>query len=188
MNWKTQFEEYEKSFGVHAEIDWKPAIALAQKVIENGSDDVEAYIRVIYLLHNIVVEEDYPESEHDHMAELLKQYFNESCKRFSENAEYLFFIGKILHIAEWYFGLEDSKLAVEFQKKAMEKEPGNLLYEWAYRFSCLGDVVEGYLAHQLITDEKDKVRWLKSKGFPGEYILEHLETSNQEYLENKASQ
>jgi hypothetical protein len=186
MSWKTQFEEYEKSFGLHTDIDWKPAIVLAQKVIENSPADVEAHIRVIYLLHNILVEEDYPESEHDHIAELLKQYFNDSYKKFSENAEYLFFIGKILHIAEWYFGLEDSKLAVEFQKKAAEKEPGNLLYEWAYRFSCPGDVVEGSLAHQLITDEKDKVRWLKSKGFPGEYILEHLKTSNQEYLEKEA--
>ena len=54
MNWKAQFAEYEKSFGVHAEIDWKPAIALAQKVLENSPDDVEAYIRAIYLLHNIL--------------------------------------------------------------------------------------------------------------------------------------
>lgn len=188
MNWKAQFADYEKFFGVHAEIDWKPAVAFAQKVIDNNPEDIEAYIRVIYLLHNILVEEDYPETEHDHMANLLKQYFNKSYKKFSENAEYLFFIGKILHIAEWYFGLADNKLAVELQKKATEKEPGNLLYEWTYRFSCPGDIEEGYLAHQLITHEKDKIRWLKSKGYPGEYILEHLEASNQEYLEKEASQ
>ena len=53
MNWKKQCEEYERSFGVHAEIDWEPVISFAGKVIENNSDDIDAYIRSIYLLHNI---------------------------------------------------------------------------------------------------------------------------------------
>ena len=116
------------------------------------------------------------------MAELLKTYFEKSYNLFSNNAEYLFFIGKILHIAEWYFGLEDDKLAVEMQKKAMEKEPENILYEWAYRLSCCEDAVEGYLANQLIEKEKEKIEWLRSKGFPGIYVLEHLQMSNQKYL------
>lgn len=76
-------------------------------------------------------------------------------------------MGKILHIAEWYFGLENSHLAIEFQKKAMEKEPENLLYEWAYRLSCEGDMVKGYLSHQIIEHYKSKIDWLKTKGFPG---------------------
>jgi len=185
MNWKTQIEKHEKYFGVHAKIDWKPTIALAQDVIYNNNNNVEAYIRVIYLIHNILVEEDYPDSEHDYMAHLLKHFFNESIDKFSENAEYLFFIGKILHISEWYFGIFDSKLAFEFQRKAMEKVPGNLLYEWAYRFSCENDNVVGYLANQLIENEKVSIKWLNSKGFPGNYVLRHLESSNQEYLEKK---
>jgi tetratricopeptide (TPR) repeat protein len=188
MNWKEQLSEIEKDFGYHKNRDWKPAIKSVNNLLTEYPTDVELNIRAIYTLHNILVEEEYPDEELDKMIALLQAWFNQSKEDFSDNAEYLFFIGKILHIAEWYFGLEDSKLALEFQKKAMEKEPGNLLYEWAYRFSCPGDIVVGYLAHQLITNEKDKVRWLKSKGFPGEYILEHLETSNREYLETKASQ
>jgi hypothetical protein len=185
MNWKEQLSEIESHFGYHEKRDWKPAVKLVKNLVEKYPDDVEVYIRTIYLIHNILVEEDYLNNEHDEMADLLKEYFERSYKLFSENAEYLFFTGKILHIAEWYFGLDDSKLAMEMQKKAMEKEPGNLLYEWAYRLSCDGDIVEGYLANQLIEHEKAKVNWLKSKGFPGSYVLEHLQMSNLKYLGQK---
>lgn len=188
MNWKEQLSEIEKDFGFHKERDWKPAIGLVNDLLAEYPDNVEINIRAIYILHNILVEEEYPDEEQDRMIDLLQKWFNQSKEKFSEDAEYLFFIGKILHIAEWYFGLEDNKLAVEFQKKAMEKEPGNLLYEWAYRLSCPEDVVEGYLAHQIVANDKDKISWLKAKGFPGEYVLEHLKMSNEEYLEKKASE
>lgn len=188
MNWKEQLSEIESHFGYHEKRDWKPAIELVENLVERYPQDVEVYVRTIYLIHNILVEEDYPRNLHDEMADLLKQYFNESYSMFSENAEYLFFIGYILHIAEWYFGLDDTELAMEMQKKAMDKEPGNLLYEWAYRHSCSGDIAQGYLANQLIEHEKGKIDWLKSKGFPGSYILGHLQMSNQEYLEQKAAQ
>lgn len=185
MYWKDEISEIERDFGLHKEKDWKPGIALVNELLTQYPDNVELSIRAIYLLHNILLEEEYPNEDQDGMIDMLKKWFSESKKNFSENAEYLFFIGKILHIAEWYFGLKNNRLALRFQKKAMEKEPGNLLYEWAYRLSCTGDVIEGYLAHQLITNDKDKIKWLKSKGFPGEYMLEHLEISNQEYLDKK---
>ena len=188
MNWKEELLEIEKDFGFHKQRDWKPAITLFSELLKQYPDNVELHIRAIYLLHNILVEEEYPNEEQDRMVNFLQKWFNQTKDRFSENAEYLFFIGKILHIDEWYFGLEDTNLAMEFQRKAMEKEHGNLLYEWAYRFSCPGDITAGYLAHQLITNEKDKIRWLKSKGFTGEYILGHLENNNQEYLETEALQ
>jgi hypothetical protein len=187
MNWKEQLSEVEKHFGCHEKRDWKPAIEIVKKIVKKYPYNVEVYIRTIYLIHNILVEEEYQNDEHDKMADLLKKYFETSYRLFSENSEYLFFIGKILHIAEWYFGLDNDKLAIEMQKRAMEQEPGNLLYEWAYRLSCSGDIVEGYIANQLIEHEKEKVEWLKDKGFPGSYILEHLQMSNQIYLERKMS-
>jgi len=177
--------EIESLFGKHEQRDWKPAVELVKNLVKKYPNDVEVYIRAIYILHNILVEENYPCDEHDEMANLLKKYFEKSYCLFSENAEYLFFIGKILHIAEWYFGLNDDKLAMEMQKKAMDKERGNLLYEWAYRLSCSMDSVEGYLANQLIKNEKEKIDWLKSKGFAGNYLLKHLQMSNQNYIEKK---
>ena len=183
MNWKEQFENVEKQFGQHAERDWKPVIDLVQNAIKNNPDDVEAYIRTIYLLHNVLVEEDYTALEHDYMAELLKKYFNQSFFKFKENTEYLFFIGKILHISEWYFGLDDDiksndeSLAFKMQKKAYENEPENILFEWAYRLSS-NDATAVTLAKKILNDS-DKIQWLKSKGFPGSYFLEHLEACAQ---------
>ena len=116
------------------------------------------------------------------MMTLLRAYFKKSYKLFSENAEYLFFIGKILHVAEWYFGLSDTSIALEMQKKAFEKEPYNLLYRWSYRLSVHNDLIADYYAYQLLTYEKDKIKWLIQKGFPGKYMLEQLQQSCQRFL------
>ena len=187
MNWQEKLSKIEKDFGFHKEINWKPAIDLVNELLTKYPNDVELNIRAVYLLHNILVEEEYSDKEESRMIELLQKWFIQSKEKFSENAEYLFFMGKILHIAEWYFGLNDNTLALMFQKKAMNKEPNNLLYEWAYRLSYPDDTVEKYLSHQIIENEKDKISWLERKGFPGTYILEHLRMSNERYLENEAS-
>lgn len=119
--------------------------------------------------------------EHDLLATLLKNYFDDSIKKFSENTEYLFFIGKILYIAEWYFGLDDDlkpmemRLAFKMQKKAFEKEPHNILFEWAYIFSK-GDKPQAFLlADQLLHHDIYYLAWLKRKGFAGHYVLETIQ-------------
>ncbi|SEW51567.1 hypothetical protein [Chitinophaga arvensicola] len=174
MNWKVHLEQLERNK------DWKSATVFMQQVIDDNPDQAEVYISIIYLLHNILVEEDYPESDHDYFAKVLGYYFEKSYKKFSDNAEYLFFAGKILHIAEWYFGVDDDlkpiekRLAFQMQKSAFEKEKSNVLFEWAYRFS-LGDGIAEYLADQILLYDKAAVEWLKSKGFPGYYVLGVLE-------------
>ena len=151
-------------------------------------DEVELYVRAIYCLHNILVEEVYPTDREGELTALLQRWFYQSKERFADDAEYLFFMGKILHIAEWYFGLTDRQLALTFQRRALEKEPDNLLYEWAYRLSVSGpgDEREGYLAQHLIEKEPAVIRWLESKGFPGQYLLDHLRMGRAEYLARTA--
>jgi len=184
MDWKKNLEEYE------SKKSWGSAIRFLQGIVEKNPHNAEAYVRMIYLIHNILVEEEYPESEHDHLFNLLKEYFEKSHRRFFNNSEYLFFVGKILHIAEWYFGINDreglveNSLAYRMQKKAAEKEPNNLLFEWACRLS-LSDPLAGYLANQILQYDDDIVAWLKSKGFPGTYIIDCLEQSSQDYTESK---
>jgi len=182
MNWKAQLSKIEQEFGFHRELNWQSSIDLVNKLLIKYPNDVELNIRAIYILHNILLEEKYPDKEMDRMIELLQEWFAQSRIKFSNNTEYLFFIGKILHIAEWFFGLKDNRLALDFQKKAMEENPENLLYEWAYRLSYSTDNQEEYLAYVLINNEKSKINWLKTKGFPGEYILEHLRICYEEYL------
>lgn len=184
MNWKERLSEIEKDFGFHKERNWKSAIDLVSGLLAEYPSDVELNIRAIYILHNILVEEEYPDEEQNRMIDLLQKWFNQSKEKFSEDTEYLFFIGKILHIAEWYFGINEGMnpvektLAFQMQKKAYEMEKGNVLYEWAYRFS-LEDKLAAYLAEQILLHDKATLKWLKSKGFPGEYILATLEQSRE---------
>ncbi|MFZ1677506.1 MAG: hypothetical protein WAT91_09540, partial [Saprospiraceae bacterium] len=151
MNWKRKLSQVEDSIGYET-LPYVDAIniELFQNIISKFPNEPEVYIRVIYNIHNLLVEGQYSSDEHDLLASLLKKYFDDSYKKFSENTEYLFFIGKILYIAEWYFGLDDDlkpmemRLAFKMQKKAFEKEPHNILFEWAYIFSK-GDKPQAFL-------------------------------------------
>jgi hypothetical protein len=148
---------------------------------------VDAVVRVLYLLHNILLEEHPDAQTREVIERLLPQAFASTRARYSSVAEYQFFIGKILHIAEWYFGFTETalrmedRLAFRMQKRASELEPTNLLYEWAWRFSLSNqspnDEDAGSLARRILSDDTDYASWLRKKGFPGAYVLEHLEAS-----------
>lgn len=180
MEWKNELHEIEKKIGFHEKCNWLDISDQIRKITSNNTNNVQVYIRAIYLLHHILLEEPHTSFEENKLTILLKKIYIHSSNLFSENAEYLFFIGKILYIAEWYFGLNDDlkdihdRLAFKMQRKAFEKEPNNKLYEWAYKFS-LNDKSTNVLAAQILSNEKEKIKWLKSIGFPGEYIIQCLE-------------
>jgi len=163
---------------------WFEAIDLMRQVVSNRPNDHWAYVQTIYLIHHTLLEEDCPIGKDEKLTKLLIWCFNQSKTKFLENADYLFFIGKILHIAEWYFGLSGNQLAFEFQEKAKNMKPGNPLFEWAYRLSVENDPIEEYLAHQILKNDNKIVNWLNNAGIPGAYVLEHLKESNKRFLEN----
>ncbi len=86
-------------------------------------------------------------------------------------------------MAEWLFGLDDDikpmeqRLAFQMQRKAVDRESENLLSGWAYRLSSSEEKKEIELAQYLLFEDEEKISWLKSKEFPGKYIIEFLETS-----------
>jgi tetratricopeptide (TPR) repeat protein len=174
MSWKQELERSEKNK------EWLEAIRLLDDVIKESPDEVEPYVRVIYLVHNLLLEEDYESHglNHDYLARLLLNYFQVSFDKFENNPEYLFFVGIILHIAEWYFGQDDAELALLLQKKAVQLEPKNTLYDFSYSFSISKKAKAEELAKQLTTDGST-LEWLKSKGFPGQYVLRIIDSVNE---------
>jgi len=124
MNWKEQLLKFEQSK------DWRSAIDLLQTIIRENSSSIDAYLSMNYLLMNLLVEEDYNSDEYDYYTNLLKKYFVESYAKFSQIPEYLFFIGKIACISEWYFDIKFEE-AQRMMKKAAVLEPENVLYRWA---------------------------------------------------------
>lgn len=174
MNWKKYLEELEK------DKDWSAAIDLMKQVINNNPEDKEAYVRAIYLLLNILLEEDYPEDRHSMLASRLKQYFEESYTKFSNDPEYLFFIGYFIELADWYFGEDKLQLATEMTKKAFDLDTDNVLYEWSWRFAE-GDPLAGQLSEKMIMYDNSKIVWLKDKGAPGNYILNVIQNCFKDY-------
>lgn len=171
MIWKEEFNKLEKGK------KWIDAIQLLRNVIAENDNEPEPSVRMIYLLHNLLLEEDFKNFgfEHDHLANLLLKYFQESFRKFENNAEYLFFIGIILHIAEWYFGQDDVHLALQTQKRAVELEPKNELFQFSYDFALSNKESVKRLSSKLLQN-KTQMQWLKSKGFPGQYVLGLIQT------------
>lgn len=175
------FDEHEADFGVHAKIDWMPRIGHVVAIGLDNIDNVEVAVRVLYFLHNCVLEEEHTESEHDSMHRLLESMFRLYNNRFMDNAYYLYFLGCILNVAEWYFGLDDTDVAEQFQRKAAELEPGNILYYYGTLQSPVQQAEGNKIACDIINNRKDIVAWLQGRGFPGKYVLGGLEMNAKEY-------
>jgi hypothetical protein len=167
MNWQKQITEIEERK------EWVRVIELLEDTIEKTPLDVEPYISIIYYLHNLLLEVDYANSglTEKHLANLLLKYFRSSHSIFSNNSEYLFFVGSIIHVAEWYFGQSDVSLALQMQKRATELEPANILYEFSYRFSLSDQSKAFELAKKILFNDSPELNWLKSKGFAGRYQI-----------------
>lgn len=106
---------------------WDFAIDFMKEVIAKDPNDMDAYMAMNYLLMNLLVEEDYDRSKHDDYAQILKEYFDESYEKYSHNPEYLYYMGRIAYMSEWYFGIEMED-ARRMLYEAMHLEPDNILY------------------------------------------------------------
>ncbi|SEW57470.1 hypothetical protein [Chitinophaga arvensicola] len=167
MNWKEQLLKFEQNK------NWKSAFDLLQTIISKESSNLDAYLSMNYLLMNVLVEENYDADEGEFYASMLKKYFVESYEIFSQVPEYLFFIGKIACMSEWYVDLKIEE-AQNLIRRAHHLDPKNFLYEWAaYSDLNMGDSinVEG------VTDYSKKalrdtavLEQLRTKGSLGKYL------------------
>jgi len=183
MNWKEKLKYLESIE------DWDSAIELMQKVIAEHPNDIDAAIRMNYLLMNLLVEEQHDESKHGYYEQLTKKYFLESYQRFSDNPEYLFFTGITACMSEWYFGIEIEQ-AEEMIQKAMQQEPQNILYQWAhYGFlDVYKNENEKKLAipyAKIVLEENSPLKKiLETKGAIGSYLLDIMTSWGKRIIES----
>ena len=147
---------------------------------------MDAYLSMCYLLMNLLVEEDYNQSKHDFYANLCKKYFDESYARFHDNAEYLFYIGKIAFMSEWYFDI-DIEDARKMVLKAFALEPENLLYQSTYYLYL--DMKDPHnfqtllnYAYKVVDPHSQIKDILKDKGSLGAYLLEIITGWNKDII------
>ena len=181
MNWKYVLKKLEETK------QWDEAIEFMEEIIRNHPNDHTAYLSMMYLLINLLVEEQFDRSKHDYYQNLSIKYFQESYQKFSNNAEYLFFTGIMAHMAEWYFDIEIEN-AIEMIVQAAKKEPKNSLYRWGfYSYPDMTNTVNRKLgvsyAKNVIAENSIYMERLKSLGSLGRYVLEIIKydvTSNSE--------
>jgi tetratricopeptide (TPR) repeat protein len=182
MDWKNNLKQFEDKK------KWDSAIELMENVIKDNPNSLEAYLNICYLLMNLLVEEDYDEKKHDYYAKLTKKYFDESHTKFTNNPEYLYFIGRIACMSEWYFGIEIED-ANQMLKKATQLDPENLIYKWDYYASFskenpFNPEVINY-ANIVLQANSPIAQLLNEKGSLGKYILGMMKHWSKNIIEGK---
>jgi len=163
------------------EIKIRDDIERLKNTIKDNTITLDNYVQVIFLLLLFLVDCHHSKEEHNKASHQLISYFKEAKKEYSENAEFLFFLGYFIPIAEWYFGVDDVSLAYQMREQAMLKSPGNILYEWAYYFSDPNNEQAGILSKKLLTQPDLGLNWLEEKGMPGRYIIGMIEKCSRDW-------
>ena len=142
-------------------------------IADNQNKNIINYLRVLFVITYFLKEEPYNEKEYLLYTDYLKKIFLESSKKYSDNAEFLFYTGFIISMGEWYFNLTFEQ-SVEMMTKASEIEPKNELYQWVYFFYLdKKNKKKEYAKHLL--GKKTIQKELYSKGLLGIYIYGIIE-------------
>lgn len=178
MIWQKQLKKYQD------QEEWDKAIDLLQRVIKENPDEMHAYIYLLFMLvyrvyHEIPLPEQHKIKEY---SALIKKYFKISYPKYSENAEYLYFLAETMFWAEWEFDyeLEDVKLLLE---KAQQLDPENLVYQDRYYWRLFRDLEKNNFNDQTKKEELKKYidevlkkdssiqQFLQQRGLIGEVLL-----------------
>jgi hypothetical protein len=157
---------------------WRDSLVFLKNAVAENPASAEVYVGAIYFLIDLLLEGpvqgriDFVR-EADEIAVEIKGFFDESHKQFSENAEYLFFVGYFMALTDWYFGGDILETSRQMRRKATEIDPDNMLYEWALLSSTDDLVRKNDLARKILSDS-EKIDWLKLRGAAGDYMIEVL--------------
>ena len=104
---------------------WDDCIYFFKKNLKNLKNKKYLYICINYFFMNLLLEEqDFSgKIKFDELYNLSIKYFNQSYKLFKNDAEYLYFVGKIMEPAPWYFNINDDDFSETIINKAIKLKP-----------------------------------------------------------------
>lgn len=182
MEWKKILKKLESNK------EWDLAIEFMVDYINRNPEDLDAYLNICYLLMNLLVEEDYNRNNRDYYISNLKYYFDQSYSQFSHNTEYLYYMGLIACMSEWYVDLELEE-AIAMMEEAAKRDPNNLIYQWDkyYILAQKNPIpVEVMDYAKLVLQENSPIKKiLRVKGSLGEYLLGMMTSWSKRVLEGK---
>lgn len=146
---------------------------------------LDIHLRIIFILIDFLVDGNYTEDEHVYFAPKIKDVFEEAKLKYQDNAEFLFFAGIMIYIAEWYFCMSSVDVATSMLYRAEQLDCKNLVYKWG---SCVFidqriDVNKEYkfsLSKQILNNV-ECYNWIRSKGLLGKYLLGLIQKTYETY-------
>lgn len=201
MHWKEQVArlEQEGSFDI--------AIFLLQKVIAEHPDNVDAYIFLLYRLMDTLIEGScywsniskdplrevksaYYESKYDEYVQLARRYFAESYAKYSDNPEYLFYVGVIIGPDPYIFNPKEGfdpmdmiHAAFALNYNTVLKDEFTSLNMYLATHNQANNIV---YARNILSDSSLQGQ-LATKGSAGEYVIGRYVTWAKKVLENAES-
>lgn len=198
MNWKETLNILEQNE------DFDVAIFFMQNVIRENPDDVDAYIFMLFRLMDTIVEhscyfanisrtavrdikKEYYDAKEDEYSLLAPRYFQEGYAKFSDNAEFLYYVGDTACMSYWYF-TRNEELIDSMLPKASLLDPKNPVYQWPYYAAIQrkNDKDEGLLKYieKVLEDDSQIQKTLQTKGALGKGMLSRMRYWAKEIIAN----
>jgi len=181
MPWKEQLQklEQEEAFDI--------AIFFMQKIIAKHPDERDAYLSMIYLIADTVIEphswdfdayadqakRDYYKSKENEYSTLGERYFARSYFKFNNDASYLLVAAHAFITLPWIFGI-DTDFRDAMLYKAHQLEPNNPIYKGIYYKDIYdSDPTNPELFEwaKLMTNQNSPLKQFTEKGRVWEYAV-----------------
>jgi tetratricopeptide (TPR) repeat protein len=166
MELKNELELIEKERNVYRAVEF---------IEDEKNQSLDNFLRVLFVLLDFLVDGQYTQDEHEFFSTKIKEIFSKAKLKFSSNYDFLFFVGVMIYVAEWYFGIDNIDEAKFMLEDALKSNPDNIVYKWGYysitdQRAEVNTKIKQLISNQILRDNLI-LEWLKSKGLLGEYIL-----------------
>lgn len=169
MSWKDTLRKLEE------QKEWDAAIEFMLPVIQDHSEDKDAWIFMNYVLMSALYQENHKRPEkHEYYLQRALWYFYKSYQKFSDDPEYLYLTGRTAVINPGYFRI-NQKDQEAMLDKARRLDPENLNYQESYYWelshtNCKNPELIAY-ARTVLAENSAVQKQLGDKGALGEYLL-----------------
>ena len=156
------------------------ALNTIESIISKGNDK-EAFIFGIYLLHHIILFDNYSQQDEEMAKNKLLYYYKSSSMIFGEDPDYLFIIGFIMLTGSnlfnnrYYYTNYKKSLSSFMIQSSLKKQPYNTIFLWG-SFFVKGDTISSYIARYIYDSHHIINDFISKWGVVAKYIIyEYLE-------------
>lgn len=153
--------------------EWGMVAEKLQHLLSNDASVLNVVNAIYSLQRSVEGGGSLPQGDFERLRQLLISFFQRSESIYGTDPVYLFFVGYLITLCEWCFGLDEFNEGYEMLKRASDSEPSNLLFMWAYAYATSQpNYVE---LSNLILPNTEASIFLRSSGPVGALVEEHIQ-------------